>query len=465
MKIEYSLGIVIPVYNVEKYLKECLDSVVKQTVPFDEVILINDGSSDGSLQICEKYCKVYSYFQLVNQKNQGLGAARNHGMSLLKSDYFIFLDSDDYICLRTVELIKRKLNNQDILFYASEIHEGIEGITHLNPYIRKEFLCNQVMSGLDFFNQSFPESHIVSACMAVYRRDFLEKCNIKFLEGVYYEDECFYIKTIIYAKRIESITQRLYVRRFRSGSITMNGMSQKKSLDWMNVQIKIWDEIKTNLSTKWRKEILCKYLLENASEALRRAKKCDGMGDLEEQETLFCRKFIQYWGELCRKNLILLGEYKKLLEIYKKAGESKRIEYKEIKSLFIEKLKQKLEFLPLNNKYLKVGIYGTGKHTKSMFHLYEKYVGDIKCNYFYIVSDIVQTKTDLENGDRMTVSYKNMPKDVDLIIISSLIYMEDMQENMKSINIGPEKMCLLYSPGETCDLVVADEFINNEASD
>lgn len=132
MASQYSLGLVIPIYNVEAYLQECLDSVVNQTIPFDEVILVNDGSLDRSKEICESYCKKYFHMKLINQKNQGLGAARNHGMEYLKSDYLVFLDSDDRFTLQAVETIKNRLKGQDVLFYSSEIQEDIEGVIHPN---------------------------------------------------------------------------------------------------------------------------------------------------------------------------------------------------------------------------------------------------------------------------------------------------------------------------------------------
>ena len=462
MKSEYSLGIVIPVYNVEEYLKECLESVVNQTIPFDEVILINDGSSDGSQQICEQYCETYSYFQLINQENQGLGAARNRGMSHLQSNYFIFLDSDDYISLMTVETIKAKLKGHDILFYASKIIEDMKGIVHSNTYLRKKSSCNQIMSGLDFFDRSFPENHIVSACMAAYKKDFLDKYNIRFPEGVYYEDNCFYIENIIHAKKVESLTEQLYVRRYRFGSIMTGDISQKKCLDKMYVQFKIWNDIRANPSIGWKENILCKYLLRNVSDTIWMIEQCEKTNDIKVQETFFCRKFIEYWGAICKNNLTLLHECNILLKIYKKTGKSNEAEYEEIKQQFIEKLKSKLESLPLKNKNLKVGIYGIGNHTKTMLRLYKKYVGKINCDYFYIVSDISQSVMDFDNKKQMIVSYKNIPKDVRTIIISSLIHKDDMVRNLKNIGIEIGKIYLLYSSEDFFDLVMAEEFIENE---
>jgi len=91
------ISVIVPVYNVEKYLEECLDSIQNQTYSDIEVILVNDGSTDKSKEICGKYCKQDNRFQLLNQENQGLSAARNKGVEISTGEYIVFVDSDDII--------------------------------------------------------------------------------------------------------------------------------------------------------------------------------------------------------------------------------------------------------------------------------------------------------------------------------------------------------------------------------
>jgi glycosyltransferase involved in cell wall biosynthesis len=93
------LSIVIPIYNVEKYLAKCIESVLNQDIPTDEyeIILINDGSTDSSLQIAEKFVQMHPYIRLISQENQGLSAARNRGLDESKGEYVWFIDSDDWI--------------------------------------------------------------------------------------------------------------------------------------------------------------------------------------------------------------------------------------------------------------------------------------------------------------------------------------------------------------------------------
>lgn len=118
-----SISVIVPVYNVEEYLEQCLDSLCKQIEVFDEVILVNDGSTDASQRICKKYCYLNKNFILINQRNQGLSSARNNGLKIAKSNYILFVDSDDYVCLDMAHIIKNKLVTEklDVLYYSANI--------------------------------------------------------------------------------------------------------------------------------------------------------------------------------------------------------------------------------------------------------------------------------------------------------------------------------------------------------
>lgn len=463
MASQYSLGLVIPIYNVEAYLQECLDSVVNQTIPFDEVILVNDGSLDRSKEICESYCKKYFHMKLINQKNQGLGAARNHGMEYLKSDYLVFLDSDDRFTLQAVETIKNRLKGQDVLFYSSEIQEDIEGVIHPNIYIRKQELCNCVMNGLDYFYQSYPENYVVSSCMGAYERAFLNNHNIRFPEGFYYEDNSFHIEIVSNAKKVEVISNPLYIRRYRPNSIMTSVLHKKKCLDKMEVQIKIWNYIQKNISVKWRNHVFYSYLLREISETIFLVEQCEKSPDLQKNEIRFLEMFSKNWGEEYKESRLFLGDYFILLKIYGKLAEINRekyeLKYKKIKNLFIETLKGKLECLCLNEEDMVIGIYGMGKHTTVMLDLYEKYIGKVKAKIFYIISEKEPQNDNLENQDHKIVSYNHIPKGVDQIIISSWTYGNEMVSNLKTMEINPQKICLLYEPKEDFDLVRAYEFL------
>lgn len=111
--IKYSF--IVPVYNTEKYLKKCLDSLVNQTFDNFEIIIVNDGSIDKSSEIIKKYKEKYSNIKSIEQKNQGLSMARNNGVKKASGDYLIFVDSDDYIETNLLEEVDKVIGDNDIL--------------------------------------------------------------------------------------------------------------------------------------------------------------------------------------------------------------------------------------------------------------------------------------------------------------------------------------------------------------
>ena len=116
MKRKYS--VIVPVYNVEKYINECLSSLINQTYKNIEIVVINDGSSDNSLSLIEEYSRIDDRIRVIDQKNMGLGYTRNVGIDNAVGDYILFVDSDDYISLNTCEEIEAVLsynNEVDII--------------------------------------------------------------------------------------------------------------------------------------------------------------------------------------------------------------------------------------------------------------------------------------------------------------------------------------------------------------
>ena len=117
------VSVIVPVYNVEKYLEECLDSIINQTLEDIEIICVNDGSTDNSLKILKKYAKKDNRIKIINQKNCGLGCARNSGLNQSQGDYIFFLDSDDYLNPNILEKLYPK---------ALESHSEIGKLSHFD---------------------------------------------------------------------------------------------------------------------------------------------------------------------------------------------------------------------------------------------------------------------------------------------------------------------------------------------
>ena len=137
------ISIIIPVYNVEKYLRQCLDSVVNQTCNNFEVICVNDGSTDKSFEILQEYEKKHSNFRIYTQENKGLGTTRNVGVGYATGDYLYFLDSDDYMELTLIEEVTKIITenpNIDIIKLKGSAFDCVTGERIDYPYIAMKYV-------------------------------------------------------------------------------------------------------------------------------------------------------------------------------------------------------------------------------------------------------------------------------------------------------------------------------------
>ena len=218
------ISVIIPVYNVEDYLRECVDSVINQTYHYIEIILIDDGSTDLSGQICDFYKAKDSRIRVIHQENHGLGYARNTGMRLATGKYIIFLDSDDYWRLDAlIGLVREAEGNslQVVVFSAQPFFDGIEH--YKGPSYSHSVQNNVVKNGAEsFICASSNGEYYAQACLRLYRLDYLKNNGFLFDEGIIHEDESFSFKAYIHADRVECLGERYYYRRYRRGSIMMS---------------------------------------------------------------------------------------------------------------------------------------------------------------------------------------------------------------------------------------------------
>ena len=210
-------SIIIPVYNVEKYLKKCLDSVFNQTYKDYEVIVVNDGTKDNSMDIVKDYD-----VKVINQKNQGLSAARNAGVKKATGEYLIFLDSDDYWEKDLLkELSKSLKNNPDLIrFQINEVYE--DGKTISYP---EESFTN--LSGPDAFKKIVKYHFVENACIYAIKRNYYIENKFEFRKDALHEDFGLIPLVIIKSKKVNSINYLGYNYLQRQGSIMSNKNYEK----------------------------------------------------------------------------------------------------------------------------------------------------------------------------------------------------------------------------------------------
>ena len=229
------ISIIVPVYNVEEYLEECLESIRKQTYQDIEVILVNDGSTDGSQAICEYFCQTDKRFRLINQKNQGQSVARNHGVKESLGEYIMFVDSDDVVSLGLLEqLMKYMSNGIDIV--ECDRTEAIQCLNEEKKEIDvKEFDSNEALY------QCFHHGVSWSPVAKLYRREIVEK--VPFLENLIYEDFYTGIVSLKYIQKMRKIDYIGYYYRYHTSS-TMNQNYSEKNLDIFKVGKKLLEEFR-----------------------------------------------------------------------------------------------------------------------------------------------------------------------------------------------------------------------------
>lgn len=216
-------SIVIPVYNVKDYIAECLSSVVVQTYREYEVILIDDGSTDESGEMCDQFAEHHPEIKtrVIYQKNAGLSAARNAGIKAAKGEYILFLDSDDLIVPDTLEYFVKILAESavDILITIRNWEFSAAEQAHIYP--EKKSDISGRMSGIQFINAAVP-SGFYQACAQyyIYNRMFLQKNDLQFEQGIYHEDELWSLQTLPLAQTVYVEDHPFYYHRMREGSIT-----------------------------------------------------------------------------------------------------------------------------------------------------------------------------------------------------------------------------------------------------
>lgn len=219
------VSVIIPVYNVEKYIEECLGSLVNQTLKDIEIIVINDGSPDNSQKIIDKYAKKDKRIVSIIQENSRIGKTRNNGLLRATGEYIAYVDSDDYVESEMLEKMynKAKENDSDIVISAYYTLEEETNKREFVP-INKKILDEPENENLKYFNWIAPW---VKMC----KRELLIDNNITFLEKINYEDVPFSFKLMSVTNKIAYINEPFYNYRIRRDSVmTSNNMPKNRDL-------------------------------------------------------------------------------------------------------------------------------------------------------------------------------------------------------------------------------------------
>ena len=230
------ISIIVPVYNVESYLEECLESIRQQTFTDIEVILVNDGSTDSSKEICERFCQVDNRFKLINQENQGQSVARNRGVKESVGQFIMFVDSDDVINTNVLEVLLPYMKTDVDIVECRMTRKKEEFFLNKTSTIVFEGNSKEAILNCIAFKE-------VKYCAfkKLYRREIVQK--IPFLEGYIYEDVFTGINYLNHIRKIIVVDYIGYYYRVRPNS-TMTKSFNEKDLDIFKVGNKLVDSFK-----------------------------------------------------------------------------------------------------------------------------------------------------------------------------------------------------------------------------
>lgn len=221
-----TVSVIIPVYNAAKYLPQCLDSICNQTLQNIEIICVDDGSTDNSLEILERYAEKDSRFQLLQQKNAGAGAARNKGMSLARGEYLSFLDADDFFELNMLEkaYLQCEKDGADFCVFRADQYDQKNSIYMKIPWtIKRRYLPVQCPFAAETIYPYIFQIFNGWAWDKLYRKEFVEKNNLKFQELRTTNDAFFVFMANVLAEKITIVQDILAHHRVNvTASLSMN---------------------------------------------------------------------------------------------------------------------------------------------------------------------------------------------------------------------------------------------------
>lgn len=232
-------SIILPIYNVEKYLSPCIESILAQTCKDYEIILVDDGSKDSSGKICDEYASKYEFIKVIHKPNGGLSDARNVGLKAAAGEYIFFIDSDDYLLDNKVleRFEKMTVSNPDVVSFGSI--KWFESDGSVSIYANNLSVSTESNRVSDIYLELIDrDAYSNSAWSKIIKRSILVDNNIEFEKGLLGEDNDWFYKVVSHVQTLELINEPLYGYRQRAGSITKT--STNKNLEHLLWLIEKW---------------------------------------------------------------------------------------------------------------------------------------------------------------------------------------------------------------------------------
>lgn len=254
------ISVIVPVYNAEDYVAQCVDSIRNNTLKDIEIICVNDGSTDNSLAVLNELKKQDNRIIVVDKPNGGPSQTRNKGLEIAQGEYISFIDSDDYIHPRTYEFLyaEAEKDNLDQLYFSAASFFVSDDIYHdysaFDTLYRRKKDYSGIFTGKEMFIKMVQNGEFrPSPCLLLSRRDFYEKNNLRFCNGILHEDNLFIIQCLTFAEKVRFANINLYYRRVRFNSIMTGNHALKRIYSYYRI-IKILEQFAKENHLKKDKE-------------------------------------------------------------------------------------------------------------------------------------------------------------------------------------------------------------------
>lgn len=451
------VSVIIPLYNTEKYISEALKSCFVQTWPDIEIIVINDGSTDSSLDRTEEIIKTQAAgnVRMITTPNRGLSAARNEGIRCATGEYICFLDSDDSLepdlvkaCVCCMQKNNLDMVTFDCLAFNDDGYGEFESIVRQS--IRVDTLLHgRIYTGLEFARAEQMSGGIhIAAWQTFYRRQFLEDKGIWFTEGAFYEDNAFHFKCLFYANRVMYLPKLLYRHRLRNGSIMKSDLNMHKVWSLFDISdailstMKFDDQKEANrsgrrLNSHWME--YAAYLLSGLIRVVEKQVSYKYYREIVKYEDMISRRIEdtlkQYLSLYCRVSrddsaidctFRLLYEFAHCFDFYN--GKMREMEGFLKDAYICQKLRAVDVFY---RPELKIGLYGSGNYADFLLCYLDRIRTEepdfFQNQYVFIDSDKTSHTKTFRNHD--VIHIKDAEKEgIDAIVLFSFAYEDTMRQ-------------------------------------
>lgn len=233
------ISIIVPVFNIERYVSKCLDTIRKQTYTDIEVIVVDDGSTDSSGTICDTIAEADNRIVVFHIKHEGLSSARNYGIDKASGKYLVFVDGDDQVDISLIMHLHSLIKEEKAQIGICDLTHSYDdsAIVYKEEYRRRLYSSSEAIAEM-----LYQKSFLVSSCAKIYLADFFR--DIKFPEGLIFEDAAVMCRIFEKAERIAHSDARLYAYIHRVGAITTNSFSDK-DFDIITISKSIVDHYRT----------------------------------------------------------------------------------------------------------------------------------------------------------------------------------------------------------------------------